>query len=330
MNDLISIIVHVNNKSEFLQECLDSIIRQTYKFLEIIIVDDGSFDGTATICDKYANLDKRIKVVHEPQMSMVAIKNIGLSVANGKYITFVNGGDYIDENYVERLYTALCEHEVDIAFCRYKKYFVSHNEKVLEDNLQNSRNFLLNFDDFVSKAFLSDSIGNNIKCHIWRTLFITKIIRSNNISFDENVSMWEDAKFLFTYLKYCNSYYVVDNYLYYLRQDEDAREKYEENYIDTRLDACHKIISYVKDENIKTGIRFSTISHLFHNELSNISTYYDNDKVKRIFNLPEYESFTFNNYFKYSKYKSFKNLVYLCCIKLRLTKFVWKLNRNKD
>ena len=97
MEDLISIIIPIYNVEKYLPDCLNSVISQTYSNIEIILVDDGSPDGCAKICDYYAKKDNRIKVIHQKNGGLSNARNSGIKIATGKYITFVDSDDYIDK-----------------------------------------------------------------------------------------------------------------------------------------------------------------------------------------------------------------------------------------
>lgn len=114
---LISIIVPVYNVVNYLEKCLDSICRQTYKNLEIIVIDDGSTDGSGQICDSYSLRDKRIKVIHQENGGLSAARNKGLDVAIGKYIGFVDSDDWVDADMYEFLYDLLDTAKADISIC---------------------------------------------------------------------------------------------------------------------------------------------------------------------------------------------------------------------
>lgn len=114
---LISIIVPVYNVEGYLKKCLNSICDQTYKNLEIIIVDDGSTDCSGKICDDYTRKDKRIRVIHQVNGGLSAARNKGLDVATGEYIGFVDGDDWIDNDMYEFLYYLLSQHKADISIC---------------------------------------------------------------------------------------------------------------------------------------------------------------------------------------------------------------------
>ena len=96
MNSLISIIVPVYNVEKYLNECIDSIIAQTYSNIEIILVNDGSTDASGKICDEYAEKDGRIKVIHQVNAGLSAARNAGMAVATGEYLYFVDSDDYVD------------------------------------------------------------------------------------------------------------------------------------------------------------------------------------------------------------------------------------------
>lgn len=118
---LISIIVPVYNVKEYVEKCLDSICGQTYNNLEIIVVDDGSTDGSGEICDKYAQLDSRIKVFHQSNAGQSAARNKALDIAQGEYLGFVDSDDWIEEDMYEFLYCLLKENHADISICSHYK-----------------------------------------------------------------------------------------------------------------------------------------------------------------------------------------------------------------
>ena len=99
--DLITVIIPVYNVEKYLKECLESIINQTYKNLEIILIDDGSTDASGEICDEYSKRDNRIRVVHKANGGLSSARNLGLDIANGEYVTFIDSDDYIDLEFMK-------------------------------------------------------------------------------------------------------------------------------------------------------------------------------------------------------------------------------------
>jgi len=117
LNPQISIIVPVYNVEEYLKVCVESLLKQRLNIFEIILVDDGSTDGSGVICDKYAESDKRVKVIHKSNGGTSSARNMGLDVAKGDYIGFVDGDDYVSENMYELLIKSMKEYVCDISVC---------------------------------------------------------------------------------------------------------------------------------------------------------------------------------------------------------------------
>lgn len=125
---LISIIVPIYKTEPYLRKCLDSIVQQTYRNLEIILVDDGSPDNCGAICDEYAPQDERIKVIHKPNGGLSSARNAGIAVATGEYIGFVDSDDWIELDMFEYLISNALIHNSDITACSHLKCFPDHQE----------------------------------------------------------------------------------------------------------------------------------------------------------------------------------------------------------
>ncbi|MBR1540013.1 MAG: glycosyltransferase [Clostridia bacterium] len=115
--ELISIIVPVYKVEKYLDKCINSIVSQTYKNLEVILVDDGSPDSCGKMCDEWTQKDTRIKVIHKENGGLSDARNFGLDCAKGKYIQFVDSDDYIEKDMIEFLYKNLKENNADISIC---------------------------------------------------------------------------------------------------------------------------------------------------------------------------------------------------------------------
>lgn len=140
-NSLISIIVPVYNVEPYLRQCLDSIVNQTYSNLEIILIDDGSSDGSPQICDVYASKDNRIVVIHKENGGQSEARNRGLDICKGEFISFIDSDDWVERDYIEILYNELTLHNSDISI-------INHNHFSL-DGTYNS-----------IKAFKNETISN--------------------------------------------------------------------------------------------------------------------------------------------------------------------------
>ena len=114
---MVSIIVPIYNVEQYISKCIESILAQTYRDFELILVDDGSTDMCGKICDEYAKQDSRVHVIHQENKGVSAARNAGISLAKGEYIMFVDSDDFITENMLEKMHDCIAESGSDIAIC---------------------------------------------------------------------------------------------------------------------------------------------------------------------------------------------------------------------
>ena len=152
--DLVSVIVPVYNVEKYLSECLDSILKQTYKNLDIILVDDGSTDSSGKICDEYKNRDSRIRVFHKENGGLSDARNAGISVANGNYITFIDSDDIVGDRYVEFLYNSIIKGKSDISVCRFKRF--SNKDSIAYDNTEKEENSIDSKEYYIKTLYQFD------------------------------------------------------------------------------------------------------------------------------------------------------------------------------
>lgn len=167
----ISVIVPCYKVEEFLVNCIESIINQTYKNLEIILVDDGSPDSCGNICDDYQKKDRRIKVIHKENGGLSDARNAGMKVATGEYLAFVDSDDYINSNMYKCLYDNLKKYKADISICSIKKTdSVSLDKNVLEKNVP----------EVFSKMNVYENLYNNLAVETvvaWNKLYKRKVFK---------------------------------------------------------------------------------------------------------------------------------------------------------
>ncbi len=180
-NGLISVIVPVYKVENYIHECVDSIIAQTYTNLEIILVDDGSPDNCSKICDEYAEKDSRVKVIHQENGGLSAARNAGLDIATGDYIGYVDSDDYIELNMYEELYEAIKEYNSDLSICGVKKF-------ELENRLEVYGNKSL-----TKNEFLKELLSENVKSYVCNKLYKKSLF--DNIRFPEG-ELFEDLKIM--------------------------------------------------------------------------------------------------------------------------------------
>lgn len=202
---LISIIVPIYKVEKYLKQCLDSIVGQTYRNLEIILIDDGSPDCCPEICDQYGMMDNRIKVIHKSNGGQSSARNIGLDIAIGEYVMFVDSDDYLDTNMVSILADTLIEEDLDIVMC--SRYDVG--ESILIRPLLLDHNVLINNAD-VMKLILTDTIGSQP----WGKIYRLSLFES--VRFPEG-RVYEDIATTYLAFSKCNRFHYVDKPLYYYR-----------------------------------------------------------------------------------------------------------------
>lgn len=176
MIDLISIIIPVYNVENYLENCIKSVIQQTYKKLEIILVDDGSTDKSGSICDEYKKMDKRIKAIHKINGGLSDARNCGIDIASGKYITFIDSDDYIDTNYIEYLYKLISVNDADLASCTYK--FVDEKNNIISKSEKDSQVETVETKDKMKSFFRNKNFDTTAWGKLYKAeLFINSDIR---------------------------------------------------------------------------------------------------------------------------------------------------------
>lgn len=211
MNDLVSIILPVYNVEKYLSECLETIIGQTYKRIEIIVVDDGSTDSCPKICDKYAKKDKRIKVIHQENKGLSGARNCGIEQANGKYITFVDSDDFISKDYISDLLFELKKNECDISACGTINVDENGNELNIEVS---SKNIQLLGEEQI-KALLMSKLSTTA----WGKLY--KIELFKNIRYPIR-KYNEDTFTTYKVLDLSQKTIVINKPLYYYRKVQNS------------------------------------------------------------------------------------------------------------
>lgn len=132
----VSIIVPVYQVENYIRQCVDSILAQTFADFELILVDDGSKDRSGEICDEYAGMDERVKVIHKENRGAAYARNMGMDQMSGKYFMFIDSDDYIASTMVEYLYKSILSEDADIAACNFLYYFENDREKEFSTNIK--------------------------------------------------------------------------------------------------------------------------------------------------------------------------------------------------
>lgn len=203
----VSVIMPVYNGERYLRECLDSVVNQTLKNIEIICVDDGSTDGSLSILREYASQDPRITILAQENLHAGVARNAGLTVARGEYLSFLDCDDKIKPSAYETLVKCIEENKDDLVLCGWN--FIANNPA---DQSGCSSNYL----NFSGKVNLTDNVKKNMNFEIWNKLFKRYLVDSNDIKFS-SAHFGEDVVFTFQYLMYCKSIFFLNEQLYLYR-----------------------------------------------------------------------------------------------------------------
>lgn len=203
MPALISIIVPVYNAKIYLDKCIQSILGQSYPNFELLLINDGSNDGSKEICDKYAKLDKRIKVFHQINKGVSSARNTGLKNAKGDWIAFIDADDWIFPDFLSDFIIHL-DNNADLYIQGYIDS--NNNEFVKEDRYWEANNLIIELDDIY--------LGQLYE-FVWNKLFRSSIIKFHQLFFDEQITMLEDILFIYNYLSYAKSACNISKINYY-------------------------------------------------------------------------------------------------------------------
>lgn len=205
---LVSILIPVYNVDQYLTQCLDSVIGQTYHELQIVLIDDGSKDGSLAICQEYAAKDSRIEVYHQDNQGVATTRNNLLDKVKGDYVLFVDADDWIEHVMVEFLVNKLTVHNADVAMCG----MVVNNTLVKAEYTES----LLSKEDCI-KTFL---FHKELKGSLWNKLVKTSLI--HNARFHGGISYGEDALFCWHFLQSAQQILMTNRQLYHYRMNDES------------------------------------------------------------------------------------------------------------
>ncbi len=219
LHSMISLVVPVYNAKSYLASCLDSIVHQTYQNFELILVDDGSTDGSGDQCDGYAAKDERIHVIHTPNCGPGAARNTGIEASKGDFILFVDADDLLERDALNALLEGYRGSGADIVVSDFIKM---HDNETQESGHQRvfSESMLLTSSDIVTyvRSYLSKPNRFSLFIYCWGRLFKASIIRDNHILFDPELKTFEDIAFNISCLRFIDKVYFHNVPLYKYRQ----------------------------------------------------------------------------------------------------------------
>ena len=237
---LITIIIPIYNVEKYLSKCIESVINQTYKNLEIILIDDGSTDSSGIICNQYSKKDSRIKLIHIKNSGVSNARNVGLDNASGDWIVFVDSDDWLEFNFCERLYEIVMnDPSIDIVCSGYKRIYADTVEPI---NCDKKKIYYNNYQYLLKLLNVQNGYGF---CHM-------KLIRKEcikKIRFNNKIVVAEDALFNMQILKNVRKVLQIGEGLYNYRFNENSLvRKYDKNYLKKYLNAMKETYKYIKQE----------------------------------------------------------------------------------
>lgn len=223
---MISVIVPIYNVAKYLEQCIKSICRQTYKNLEIILVDDGSNDGSEKICDMYQQRDNRIAVIHKDNRGLVSARKTGLAASHGRYIAYVDGDDWIEDTMYERLRQCLVESDADISMCGRYEDTGEYTKAVYHGADQGKYDKKRMLEYIYPKMIVNEVFFKwGIFPSVWDKLFKRECVEPFQNIVDERIRMGEDAVCTYPCLLNVENIYILHECLYHYRQTTGSMVK---------------------------------------------------------------------------------------------------------
>lgn len=312
MEKLVSIIIPIYNKEPYLKKCLNSILEQSYKNIEILLIDDGSTDKGLDICNEFVEKDKRFKYFYKENGGVSSARNYGIDKSSGYYLTFVDADDYIDTDFIERL----IENESDLVVCGYKYV---HSDIIID---RSSVEEILDGRENISNKILSPEYRELLKVPYLK-LYKSAIIKENNIKFNIAMNYGEDTLFVLEYILKCkNIKFIKYNGYNNLVVEGTLSRKYVKNIIEQLMIVNSQISKYDNTQD-KSYWYTQYLKTIINNE-KNLK--YKNFKKNIMEALTEYKNL---NFIIENKYNSTLEKIIVKCLKFKLFGVVYIMYKIK-
>ena len=237
----VSLIVPVYNVSNYLPRLMETVLSQTYKNLEIILIDDGSTDGSGMICDEYEAKDSRIKVIHKSNSGVSDARNAGIEYASGEYLVFADGDDYLACDYVEYLLNLCLENDSDMSCCAWT---IDNNGKQLNCNYRKYEPGLYRGNKDAMRAMLTTRL---LSSSVWGKMYKRNVF--DNVRFPEGSNYYEDDATMYRLVANADSVAIggESKYFYTLRDDSLIHRSFNENNL-KMIEVFEKRCAFIEKE----------------------------------------------------------------------------------
>jgi len=249
----VSIIVPIYNAQKTLQRCVDSLCSQSLQSIEIILINDGSTDDSASLSDALAKQDHRIQVIHKENGGVSSARNAGIACATGEFIGFVDADDWIDQQMFARLVRIMEIHQTDMAVCGYQAVTAfSTNACAYRSTPE-----IINQQTAMQRTFGNDGF----KGFLCNKLFDGNRIRTNHLRLDETISYCEDLQFVYRYLKFCKTvgFDASKMYYYYIHGGNVVEQKLDNKQLEA-LSMFQALLEQEQDVAVQHSIRLGFVS----------------------------------------------------------------------
>lgn len=336
-----SLVVSIYGVEKYLTKCIDSIINQSYKNLEIILVDDGSIDGSGAICDSYALKDYRVKVIHKKNEGLGKARNTGLAYASGDYILFIDGDDFLDLSLIEICNNYLKKEKYDIISYDFKKYYNDDNLEKEQPNrgikVYRQKSIL---SEILPKMIYDISGDSCINGSAWSKAYSLKFLRTNRFKFvSEREYISEDLYTNLYLFSYVNTLAIIPNKLYYYRQNNNnsLTRTYKKDRLDKNNYQYYEAIKLANQlgysYKIKNNLAFQYLANIFglFDTILNCKTLDKKEKKKEILNIISNSDFNYIvNQLQLTYEPIYKKVIIFCFKhKLKYVSYVLLKIRNK-
>ncbi len=221
MKPMFTVIVPIYKVEKYLKKCITSILNQTYKNFELLLIDDGSPDNCPKICDEFKRKDKRVKVIHKKNGGLVSARNIGIKNAKGKYICYVDGDDFIRPNLLEEVNKIITDNkDLDMVVFNAERVFKNHNQ-ILDFDIKNGLYDKKKLEKYIYPFMMYDNRKSFCKGLVfpvaWNKIYKKELLMKHYCQ-DERIKMGEDNAFVFECLLYSNKVYFINQVFYEYNQ----------------------------------------------------------------------------------------------------------------
>ena len=325
---LYSIIVPIYGVGKYLNKCIDSLINQTYKNIEIILVDDGAKDNSPEICDYYVALDKRVKVIHKENGGVVSARKAGAILASGEYIVCVDGDDWVSLEFIKRFEEVICQHKPDVVCCGYiqtdERVEDSHTFKIDSGYYDQNK-----IEQVIYPIAIESERGNIFPPQQWAKAFKKGLFLPEQLAVNNSIKIGEDGAAVKPMLTKATSLYILDECLYYYRVNNQSVTRNKSVYdwngprlIDKHLrERIDLSCSDFEEQIVRRTAR--DIYTVVFSQFNKKEKYRDIKKeIKKQLNAPDYKKVL-----KKCKYKGFKHKLEVFLLKRRFILPIYLLHK---